>query len=51
MPASGGRLAEQTVEPSNLTLLGLSRHMTAEYARHLGHADLLRERLDGSTGA
>ncbi|MEV3930407.1 MULTISPECIES: DinB family protein [unclassified Streptomyces] len=26
-------------------------HMTAEYARHIGHADLLRERLDGSTGA
>ncbi|MFJ6850482.1 DinB family protein [Streptomyces sp. NPDC091271] len=26
-------------------------HMIAEYARHIGHADLLRERLDGSTGA
>ncbi|GAA4952987.1 DinB family protein [Streptomonospora halophila] len=25
-------------------------HMIAEYARHNGHADLLRERLDGSTG-
>ena len=25
-------------------------HMIEEYARHLGHADLLRERLDGSTG-
>ncbi|WP_035844601.1 DinB family protein [Kitasatospora azatica] len=24
--------------------------MVAEYARHNGHADLLRERLDGSTG-
>jgi len=23
---------------------------TGEYARHNGHADLLRERLDGSTG-
>ena len=25
-------------------------HMIEEYARHNGHADLLRERLDGSTG-
>jgi hypothetical protein len=24
--------------------------MIEEYARHNGHADLLRERLDGSTG-
>jgi uncharacterized damage-inducible protein DinB len=26
-------------------------HMIAEYARHNGHADLLRERIDGTTGA
>jgi len=25
-------------------------HMVEEYARHCGHADLLREALDGSTG-
>jgi len=25
-------------------------HMIEEYARHLGHADLIRERIDGSTG-
>jgi hypothetical protein len=25
-------------------------HMIEEYARHNGHADLLRERLDGVTG-
>jgi Protein of unknown function (DUF664) len=25
-------------------------HMIEEYSRHNGHADLLRERLDGSTG-
>lgn len=25
-------------------------HMLEEYARHNGHADLLRERLDGATG-
>jgi hypothetical protein len=25
-------------------------HMIEEYARHCGHADLLRERIDGRTG-
>jgi hypothetical protein len=25
-------------------------HVIAEYARHAGHADLIRERVDGSTG-
>jgi uncharacterized damage-inducible protein DinB len=25
-------------------------HMIAEYARHCGHADLIRERIDGVTG-
>jgi predicted acetyltransferase len=25
-------------------------HMIAEYARHIGHAVLLRERIDGVTG-
>ncbi len=25
-------------------------HMIEEYARHSGHADLLRERIDGTTG-
>ena len=26
-------------------------HMIEEYARHNGHADLIRESIDGSTGA
>ncbi|WP_449349441.1 mycothiol transferase [Streptomyces shaanxiensis] len=26
-------------------------HMVEEYARHNGHADILRERIDGVTGA
>jgi uncharacterized damage-inducible protein DinB len=26
------------------------QHMVIEYARHNGHADLLRQRIDGSTG-
>jgi len=25
-------------------------HLIEEYARHMGHADLLRERIDGRTG-
>jgi hypothetical protein len=25
-------------------------HLVEEYARHVGHADLLRERIDGRTG-
>jgi uncharacterized damage-inducible protein DinB len=25
-------------------------HMNSEYARHVGHADLLREKIDGATG-
>jgi hypothetical protein len=25
-------------------------HMIAEYSRHNGHADLLREAIDGATG-
>jgi hypothetical protein len=25
-------------------------HMLAELARHLGHADLMREQIDGATG-
>ena len=25
-------------------------HMIEEYARHLGHADLIRESIDGQTG-
>jgi hypothetical protein len=26
------------------------QHMNSEYCRHNGHADLLRERIDGGTG-
>ncbi|MCE7079109.1 DinB family protein [Streptomyces sp. ST2-7A] len=37
-----------TGEPFSLRWLLM--HLLAEYARHNGHADLLRERLDGATG-
>ncbi|MEV6684085.1 DinB family protein [Streptomyces sp. NPDC051130] len=37
-----------TGEP--VSLRGILVHMIAEYARHNGHTDLLRERLDGAVG-
>lgn len=33
-----------------VTLRWIYTHMIAEYARHCGHADLLRECIDGTTG-
>ncbi len=39
---------ERTGEVMSLRLIYL--HMIEEYARHLGHADLLREQIDGVTG-
>ncbi|MEY8040015.1 DinB family protein [Saccharopolyspora cebuensis] len=33
-----------------VTLRWIYQHMIGEYARHCGHADLLRERIDGRTG-
>ena len=35
---------------SGLTLREVLVHMIEEYARHNGHADLLRERIDGRVG-
>src|ERR1700734_4086045 len=39
-----GRTGEQ------FSLRWILTHMIEEYARHNGHADLLRERIDGATG-
>ncbi|MET4673806.1 hypothetical protein ABID94_006729 [Streptomyces sp. PvR018] len=33
-----------------VTLRWIYLHMIGEYARHCGHADLIRERIDGRTG-
>ena len=33
-----------------VNLRWITVHMIREYARHTGHADLLRERIDGATG-
>ncbi|MFH8405739.1 DinB family protein [Streptomyces sp. NPDC018019] len=39
-----------TYRGGQVTLRWIYTHMIAEYARHCGHADLIRERIDGSTG-
>jgi hypothetical protein len=33
-----------------ISLRELLVHLIEEYARHCGHADLIRERIDGRTG-
>ncbi|MEU0097908.1 DinB family protein [Streptomyces sp. NPDC006267] len=35
---------------AQVTLCWIYIHMIGEYARHCGHADLVRERVDGRTG-
>jgi hypothetical protein len=37
-------------DPEPVPLRWIMIHMIEEYARHNGHADLLRERIDGETG-
>lgn len=51
--ARGVPLAARCRRPSDgeeFSLRWIYVHMIEEYARHNGHADLLRERLDGATG-
>ncbi|RKN49655.1 DinB family protein [Micromonospora endolithica] len=53
--AAAGRSLDQTfveVGPKKRTfnLRWVYLHMIEEYARHNGHADLIRERIDGATG-
>ncbi|MFE7762561.1 DinB family protein [Streptomyces sp. NPDC057438] len=49
-----GRLPEQEaghVGDHGVSLRWIMVHMIEEYARHNGHADLIREQIDGVTGA
>jgi len=39
-----------TRENTEMSVRWVYVHMIEEYARHNGHADLLRERIDGATG-
>jgi uncharacterized damage-inducible protein DinB len=41
---------EFTYDGQVISLRLIYLHIIEEYARHLGHADLLRERIDGATG-
>jgi uncharacterized damage-inducible protein DinB len=43
-------LLARRVGGQRLTLRWLLAHMTTETARHAGHADILREQIDGVTG-
>ncbi len=38
------------IEGNRFTLRWVMAHMTSETARHAGHADILREQIDGTTG-
>lgn len=46
--ASGG--LDQVARAGEVNLRWILTHMIEEYARHNGHADLLREAIDGQTG-
>lgn len=45
--ATGGRFPEGEPVP---TLIAILFHVMQEYARHLGHLDIVRELIDGTTG-
>lgn len=42
--------AKQTRSGNNINLRWILVHLIEEYARHAGHADLIRESIDGATG-
>lgn len=48
--AVAGRGLDETSPGEDYTLRWIYLHMIEEYARHNGHADFLRERIDGVTG-
>ena len=46
-----GRIADGPMAGIEVSLRWILIHMIEEYARHNGHADIVRERIDGVTGA
>lgn len=44
------QLSEKETRRGKVSLRWILLHMIEETARHAGHADLIRERIDGSTG-
>jgi uncharacterized damage-inducible protein DinB len=50
-PDGLGALSAETIDDGqHVSLRWILCHLIEEYARHNGHADLLRESIDGSTG-
>ncbi|MET8948755.1 DinB family protein [Streptomyces sp. NPDC004542] len=45
-----GRIGGGPLAGAEVSLRWVLMHMVEEYARHNGHADILRERIDGVTG-
>ncbi|MEV2217333.1 DinB family protein [Streptomyces sp. NPDC050997] len=45
-----GRITDGPLAGQEASLRWVYIHMIEEYARHNGHADILRERIDGATG-
>ncbi|MEU9668285.1 DinB family protein [Streptomyces bobili] len=45
-----GRIVDGPVTGARVSLRWVLIHLIEEYARHNGHADILRERIDGVTG-
>jgi hypothetical protein len=53
VPSDPDQIAAGTAHPSSgrqYTLRWVLIHMIDEYARHLGHADIVREAIDGAAG-
>ena len=50
MPLAGRLQAADDTGREGLTLRWILLHMIEETARHNGHADLIREAIDGETG-
>ncbi|HEY8984292.1 MAG TPA: DinB family protein [Streptomyces sp.] len=46
-----GHIVGEPLDGTPVSLRWILVHMIEEYARHNGHADILREALDGTTGA
>ncbi|GHE10045.1 DinB family protein [Streptomyces alanosinicus] len=46
-----GRMVDEPLTGVEVSVRWVLIHLIEEYARHNGHADILRERIDGTTGA
>ncbi|MCC5479426.1 DinB family protein [Streptomyces sp. NPDC059680] len=46
-----GRIVDEPMTGVEVSVRWVLIHLIEEYARHNGHADILRERIDGTTGA